>query len=415
MKLCGETVTKKQWLSLVGGFSGWTLDAMDWMLLSLMLPLLKLEFNLTLAQTGLLATATLGGAAIGGIIFGVLADYYGRVRMLTYTMIWFAVGTFLCGFTQSFEQLLVLRAITGIGIGGEWGVGATLVSEYWPDKMRARAISIVHSGYSIGYAIAIVATMLLAPAWGWRPLFWLGIVPAFVAIWIRRSVDEPESWVKSKEKRDAGIKLELEEAPKFPLKALFSGKSLRITLLGCIFMGGALMANWGINTWLPSYLVSAKGFNMIKSGGFLLVFNLGVLFGYQAYGWLADTRGRRFTFILGLIFGSIATGCYVIINDPQILLFWNFVLGASLGYFGTSGAYMSELYPAEMRATGTAFVFNFGRFMSMLSPFIIGALADTYGLGSGLGVTIVFNAIGLIGLLFLPETVRRGIKVFKNE
>jgi MFS family permease len=187
-----------RWKSLAAAFLGWTLDAMDWMILSIVLSQVGKEFNVGLAQLGMLGTVTLLGAAVSGLFVGVIADYLGRVRVLTFTMIWYALATAACGFAESFTQLLILRFITGIGLGGEWGVGAALVSEYWPEQYRARATSLVHSGWPIGFGLASLASIYILPTLGWRYMFYLGIIPAFVAMWVRLSVPEPEEWQKSK-------------------------------------------------------------------------------------------------------------------------------------------------------------------------------------------------------------------------
>ncbi len=409
MKLFGEHITKGQWSSLFGAWAGWALDAMDWTMLALILPMIKTAFHLTLPQLGLLATATLGGAAIGGVIFGIFADYYGRVKTLTLTMIWYGLGTAACALTQSFEQLLIIRAITGIGIGGEWGIGATLVSEYWPDKLRARAIGLVHSGWSIGYGLAVLSLMLVAPAYGWRGMFLLGIIPAFVAVIIRFGIKEPEAWLKAREERTQGIKV---NAAKFPLASLFTDEYRRVTLIACVFMGGALMANWGLSTWLPSYLKTAKGLSFMKTGIFLLVYQLGVFIGYQAYGWLGDKKGRRYAFFIGLTGGAITTAIFSQLSSPHVILYFNFVFGLSMGFYGLCGTFISELYPAHARATGTSFIMNFGRFLSMFSPVIIGTVAQSQGLAFGIGTTVGFIVISIVALYFLPETVRAGVKLY---
>jgi MFS family permease len=410
--LFGEKITKGQWGSLLGAWAGWALDAMDWTMLAMVFPLLKAEFGVSLPQLGMLATATLGGAAIGGIIFGILADYYGRVKMLTFTMIWYGLGTAACGFAQSYEQLLIIRAITGIGIGGEWGIGATLVAEYWPDRLRARAIGLVHSGWSIGYGLSVLCMMFVAPTYGWRVMFFLGIIPAIVAVLIRLGVQEPEVWIKAREERAKGIKADV---AKFPLASLFAAGYRRVTILACIFIGGALMANWGLSTWLPTYLKSAKGLDFVKTGIFLIVYQLGVFIGYQAYGWFADKKGRRYAFFFGLTGGGITTVIFSQLSSPQVILWFNFIFGLSMGFYGLTGTFISELYPAHARATGTSFIMNMGRFLSMFSPVIIGAVAQTQGLAFGIATTVGFLVIGIIALCFLPETVRAGVKLYSAE
>lgn len=398
------SIGKKQWTSLIAAMLGWTLDAMDWMMLALALPHIQNTFGITLAKAGLLSTATLAGAAIGGIIVGIIADYLGRVRVLMFTMAWYAIFTALCGFAQSWEQLMVLRFIVGIGLGGEWGVGAALVSEYWPAQHRAKATSLVHSGWPVGYGLAALLYILLVPNYGWRSLFFAGILPAFIAIWVRLSVPEPEAWLETRASRqDNAVK-----QPSFPLATLFSLKYVRLTLLAMLLASGALMAYWGAATWLPSFLAKAKGLNIVKTGTYLIVLNAGAFFGYQFFGWLADTRGRRTAFTLGMTLSIIAVLVYVSIKQPSTLLLFGPVYGfITYGFFGNFGAFISELFPTEARATATNLVFNFGRGMSMLSPYIIGLVGQKYGLGVGLGVTAVFYLIGVIAVLLLPETAHK--------
>lgn len=405
-----EKLTKNHWMSLGGAFAGWTLDAMDWMMLALALPLIRTTFDISLPQAGLLATATLAGAAIGGTLVGILADYMGRVKVLMLTMLWYGIFTGACGLAQSYEQLLFLRVIVGIGLGGEWGVGAALVSEYWPDKYRARATSLVHSGWPIGYGLASLAYMYIVPSYGWRSLFFLGIIPAFIAIIVRLTVPEPKAWLESKERKETGT------VTKFPLATLFSGQYVRSTILAMILATGALMAYWGSATWLPSFLATTKKLDIVKTGGFLIILNAGAFLGYQFFGWLADRNGRRTAFIAGMLGSIVVTIIYVMINDNQALLLFGPVFGfITYGFFGIFGAFVSELFPAEARATGTSLVFNFGRGMSMLSPFIIGAVAQAHGLTLGLGLTAVFNLIGVIAVYLLPETVKAGVRYVTNK
>lgn len=391
----------RRWRSLIAAALGWTLDAMDWMLLSLALTLIGKEFNLQMTDLGLLATATLAGAALSGLFMGVIADYFGRVKMLTVTMIWYAAFTAACGFAQDYTQLIVLRFLTGIGLGGEWGIGAALVSEYWPEKYRARATCLVHSGWPIGYGLASLAYIYIVPAWGWRGLFFLGVIPAFVALWVRLSVPEPEEWRKTKERRDSG------EVMKFPLATLFGPEYLRTTILAIIWTSGSLMAYWGAATWLPAFLSKAKQLDIVRTGTYLIVLNAGAFFGYQFYGWLADTKGRRWALIFAAVACIVATVLYVSIDSPTPLLLFGPVFGFfTYGLFGIFGAYISELFPAEARATGTSLVFNSGRGVSMLSPVIIGSVAASHGLVMGLGITALFNLIAMVALVLLPETAK---------
>ena len=391
---------KRRWQSLFASFSGWTLDAMDWMFLALCLPMIGKTFDLSLPSMGLLATATIAGSAIGGMAGGFVADKYGRVRMLTWTMTGYAIFTALCGFAQSFEQLLILRILVGIFLGGEWGAGASLVSEYWPEKYRARATAFVHSGWAVGYGLASFFFMNIVPVFGWRALFWVGIIPAIVAVIIRLNVPEPEQWVKSKELASTNA-----QSVKTPSSIIFSKAYLSRTILATILSSSMLLAYWGSASWLPSYLLKTQGLSIVSTGIFLILLNAGAFCGHLSLGTLADKKGRRWTFMIGLGASIIVTIIYVMIKDPQVLLLFGFVFGFfTYGYFGTMGAYLSELFPVEARASGVSFTFSAGRFVSMSSPYIIGWIGTAYGLAMGIGVTAAFYLIGMIVTWMLPET-----------
>ena len=399
-----DKITKESWKCLIAAFAGWSLDAMDAMLLILALPLIAKEFATDMGGMGLLVTMTLVGASFSGLFVGVLADKFGRVRVLMGTMIFYAVFTGLCGFAQSYVQLAFLRFLTGIGLGGEWGVGAALITETWPAKWRAWATSTVHSGFPVGYGLATLAYMYIAPVYGWRALFFLGILPAFVAIWIRLAVGEPQAWQK-KQKETAN------KPPQMPLAMLFQGMYLKRTIFATLLASGTLLAFWGGGTWVPTYLAQHKGLDIVKSGTFLLVLNLGGICGHQLFGYLSGHLGRRLSMILGISSAAIATLVYVTIESSDVLFWFGFLFGmTTFGFFGTFGAYLAELYPVEARATGVGFTFNIGKAISMLSPYLIGVAASTYGLAMGLGLTTVFYGMAIVAILFLPETRHHNIE-----
>jgi MFS family permease len=328
--------------------------------------------------------------------------------MLMFTMIWYGIFTAACGFAQSYEQLLILRTLTGIGLGGEWGVGAALVSEYWPDRHRAKATCLVHSGWPLGYGLAAVAFIFVTPSYGWRGLFWVGVIPAFIAIIVRLSVPEPELWLEAKKRRAEGGAGDADS--KFPLATLFSRQYIRLTLLAIVLAAGALMAYQGAATWLPTYLAKTKGLNIARTGSFIIILNLGAFLGYQFFGWLADVKSRRFAFTVGMSGAIVATLIYVMIDNLQALLYFGPVFGfITYGFFGIFGAFISELFPTKARATATSLIFNCGRLPAMMAPYLIGVVAQTRGLGFGLGTTIVYDMLALVGLFFLPETVKAGV------
>lgn len=396
-------VTRESWKCLLATFAGWALDAMDAMLLVLALPLIAQEFGSGMEGMGFLVTITLVGAAFSGLFVGVLADRFGRVKMLMVTMLFYSVFTALCGFAQSYLQLVFLRFLTGIGLGGEWGVGAALITETWPAKWRAWATSTVHSGFPVGYGLATLAYMYIAPEYGWRVLFFLGIIPAFIAIWIRLAVGEPAVWKNAQKKKP-------DMRPTMALATLFKQGYLKRTIFATLLATGTLMAFWGGNTWVPTYLAKYRGLDIVKSGTFLLILNLGGVCGHQLFGYLSGVIGRRASMFLGISLAAISTLIYVTIESPELLFWFSFFLGLStFGFFGTFGAYLAELYPVDARATGVSFTFNVGKAFSMLSPLLIGVAASSYGLAVGLGLTTVFYTLSLISLIFLPETRFRSI------
>jgi MFS family permease len=342
----------------------------------------------------------------------MLADYLGRVKVLMITMLWYGILTALCGFAQTYEQLLVLRFICGIGLGGEWGVGAALVTEYWPENLRSRATSFVHSGWPVGYGLASVAYMFIVPLYGWRALFFIGIIPAIVAIWVRYSVPEPEVYLEAKKKIAVAELSGNAEATKAPLALLFSAKHRYRTFVASLLTTGALMAYWGSASWLPSFLATTRGLDVVRTGSFLIILNIGAFFGYQFFGWVADTYGRRASFKLGITGSIIVTLIYVSINDNSVLMWFGPIFAfVTYGFFGPFGSFLAELFPPEIRATAASLCFNVGRGMSMLSPFMIGAFATNYGLAYGLGLTAVFNLLGLIAVFLLPETRTLGVAI----
>jgi MFS family permease len=398
---------KLRWRSLAAAFGGWSLYAMDWMALAILMPLIKVAFNLSMSQAGLLFTATIAGAAIGGFIGGVLADYYGRVRILMFTIIFYAIFTGLCGLAQSYEQLLAFRAITGLGLGAEWGIGAALVSEYWPEARRAKATSLVHTGFPIGYGFAALLSIFIVPAFGWRGMFFVGAVPAVFALWVRWALPEPEEW---KVVRDARLKAKAnpDNKPKFTMAILFTPQYLRTTVFACLFMGFALMAYWGAVAWIPTFLAKERGLSLVRSGGYLVLLNAGAVAGILFFGWLADIKGRRIACIAGMGSAFFTTIIYVFIKDPIVLLIFGPVFGfTSTGCFGIFAAYLSELFPAEARASGTSLAYSgVGRIMALGAPYFLGLMADHMGLTAGLAVNAIYYLLAVGAVYCLPETAK---------
>ena len=400
-------ITKRQWRALFAAQFGWMLDAMDIMFYAFALVAIQRDFKLTSAQAGAVASLTLLASAFGGIFFGALADRVGRVRTLVLAILGYSVFTALTATAQTLAALLLWRCLVGFGMGGEWSAGSVLVSETWPAEHRGKAIGIMQSGWAIGYIFAALISAVVLPKLGWRVLFLIGILPAFLVAWIQRHVPEPEIWVRNKDERRAGPG----DAPSRSIGVIFKPPLLRKTLTASLLTTCVLFAYWGLFTWMPAFLSrpvaqGGAGLSVVKSSAWIVPMQIGAFFGYLLFGFLADRFGRRPTFIAFLVAAAILVPAYGQLARHEL---WLFVLGPFIGFFGHGyfsvfGAMLAELFPTQVRATAQGLTYNVGRAFSALAPFLIGALSDVYGIGSALAVTAFFFLAGAVVMLLLPET-----------
>ena len=401
-----RTVTREQWRVLLAAKFGWMLDAMDFMLYTMAVGQLRTYFGFGDDWAGFLGTATLVMSGVGGAIFGYVADRFGRTRALMGTILIFSFASLGAATSQTVWQLLFWRAVLGIGMGGEWASGAVLVSETWPAHLRNKAISIMQSGWALGYMAASISAAIIlgAPSLGadaWRWLFVLGVAPAFFTLWIRRYVREPESWAKKP--RASGPN---------PFAVIFGPTLLKRTLL-IIALGSAVQfANWGLFFWLPTFLArpiaqGGAGMGVVGSLPWIIPVQLGAYAGYLTFGFIADRIGRRRAFVLYMLAAAALVPVYgQMARSPTILL----ALGPLLGYFGYGyfsmfGSFVAELYPAAVRATGQGTSYNIGRMAGAIAPFTIGVIATMPGIGIGLALSVT-SAFFLLaaGLVFtLPD------------
>ena len=397
-----KSITRDQWKTLVAAQLGWMLDAMDVMLYAFALGAIQKEFELSSAQAGALASVTLVASAFGGIGFGILADRIGRARSLMISILMYSVFTSLTASAGSLWQLLLWRALVGLGMGGEWSAGSVLVSETWPSRHRAKAIGFMQAGWAIGYILAALLAAAILPVFGWRTLFLIGILPAFFTLWIRRNIHEPEIW-KSRESTP-GIR-------RYVSADLFRAPLLRRTLLGSLITMLVLFAYWGLFTWMPSFFSrpieqGGAGLGIVKSSGWIIPMQIGAFFGYTSFGFFADRFGRRPVFTFFLICAAILVPIYGQLARHDIVLL---VLGPFIGFFGHGffsvfGVMLSELFPTHVRGTAQGLVYNVGRAFSAFAPYTIGALADLHGLGTALAITSAFFFLGGVAIFLLPET-----------
>lgn len=391
-----------QWRALVASTAGWTLDAMDVMLYAFALGHIRQEFGLSAAQAGALASVTLLSSAFGGIGFGVLADRYGRARMLRVAILTYSLFTALTATATTVWILALWRAMVGIGLGGEWSAGSVLVAETWPARHRGKAIGIMQSGWAIGYMLAAGLAALILPLWGWRPLFVIGILPALLAFWIRRHVPEPERWEPRGPEKGSLLS---------GLPVLFRAPLLGRTLVATGIATFLLFAYWGLFTWVPTFLASPEaeggaGLGIVRSTGWIIPMQLGALAGYLSFGFLADRFGRRPVFLVFVLSSAVLVPLYGgAARDPVLLMILGPLIGFfGHGYFSVFGAMLAELYPTSIRGTAQGLCYNAGRAVSALAPYTIGAIADLRGLGAALAFTAIFYVVAG-GLIFkLPET-----------
>ncbi len=403
-----RTITREQWHVLVAAKLGWMLDAMDFMLYAMAIGQLRAYFGIDDGMAGLLGTVTLVMSGVGGIIFGVVADRLGRTRALMATILMFSLASLGASTSQTLMQLLMWRAILGIGMGGEWASGAVLISETWPPAHRNKAISIMQSGWAIGYVLAALAAaaILGAPGAGpeaWRWLFVVGVVPALFTLWIRRHVREPEAW-KARGAAAAGVGN--------PFAVIFGRALLGRTLLIMLLGSSVQFAYWGIFFWLPAFLArpvaeGGAGMGIVGSIGWIIPVQIGAYLGYLTFGFIADRFGRRRTFVLFMLVAALLVPIYgQMARSPLILMLLGPVLGYfGHGYFSMFGSFIAELFPTAVRGTGQGTSYNVGRMVGAAAPYTIGAVAALPGIGIGLalGVTSAFFLLAA-GLIFtLPD------------
>lgn len=397
-----EPITPAARKALWGSAIGYAMDGFDLLILGFMLRAISADLGLSQAQSASLVTATLIGAVLGGIGFGMLSDRLGRVRVLTWTIVLFAVFTGLCAFAQGYWDLLAYRTIAGLGLGGEFGIGMALVAEAWPASKRARASSYVGLGWQAGVLAAAIFTPMLLPQIGWRGMFILGLFPAVVAYFIRRGLHEPEVFVAHA--RAAGQAL--------PLGLLVAdGRTRRISLGMVILCSVQNFGYYGVMIWLPNYLSSRFGFGLTQSATWTAVTILGMAAGIFAFGHIADRLGRKPAF-LGYMLGAAAmVVLYSRLTEPTVLLFAGAVMGFFVnGMLGGYGALMSELYPTAARATAQNVLFNIGRAVGGFGPLVVGAVSAALGFETAIALLALLYLLDILAMwLLIPE--RRGAEL----
>ena len=411
---------KERWKIMWASIIGYAMDGLDVLILSFAMAAIVSEFGLTLGEGGMIATYTLIGTVLGGYIFGIFADWWGRVHTFSLTIIIFSIFTGACAFADNAVHLDILRFLAGLGLGGEYGIGMTLVSETWPGAKRARATAGVAMGWQAGAVLAAILAAVVLPDYGWRGLFLVGVLPALRAAWARHGIKEPPMWVQRKEmkkalqaRKDAGEKLtaeeeeQLTEAKKFPLAHLFADKKTTITTIALTIMTSVQnFGYYGIMVWLPMILLKEHGLTTKSMSGWMIVTVIGMIAGIFVFGWLCDRLGRKKPYLLFYVCAAAMVYIYVNLGTPIALLFG----GAFLGFFCNGmmagyGTLLSENYTTDARSTAQNFIFNTGRAVGGFAPVIIGTIAQTNGFNTAFVLlSAVYLAAAVNVLFFVKDT-----------
>ncbi len=401
-------ITPAQRRTLAAAALGWMLDAFDAMLYALVLAHVMRDLGMSKGTAGLLNSLTLLASGIGGVLFGFIADRVGRKRSLMLSILTYSICSFASGLSTSVLMLAVFRFILGLGMGGEWNTGATLVAETWPTRWRAKALAVVQSSWAIGYALAALAAGIVLHYADWRMAFFVGILPALVVLWIRRQVPESEMW--ELRRAQAPQKSQASDG-RSGFRQIFRPPFLRHTLALLLMNFFGMFAWWGLFTWIPPYLSlpmeqGGRGFGIMGTTTLLVVLNLAGMFpGYASFGWVADYLGRRKAFITYTLLAALTVPVYASARSQWMLL----VVGTVLAFFGTgffsgSGIIGSEIFPTQVRARALGLTYNGARTLSSIAPFVIGAVGQTRGLSWAFYLCGVSFLMSCAVATQLPET-----------
>ncbi len=396
-------VTLAERRSLIAGGLGWMLDAMDVMLYSMVLAHLMRDLGMSKDVAGFLNSLTLGASALGGLLFGFVADRVGRTRSLVASILVYSLASGACGFSRTIVELAIFRFILGLGMGGEWATGAALIAETWPAEHRGKALGLMQSSWAIGEMIAAGVAGLVLPHFGWRAVFFVGILPAFIVFWILRSVPESEIWQRRTTANSSG-------GTRGSLRLLWRSDIRWQGILVTVMNACGMFGYWGLFTWIPAYLSlpaseGGRGLDLLKTTTWLLVMGVGKWFGYTLFGFFADSKGRRVSYVTYLLVAAALVPIYGMAKTPLwLLLLGPFVAFFGTGFFSGFSAIASELFPTEIRATAMGLSYNIGRGFSAIAPFVVGAIALRFGFRPAFYLLAgAFLCSGLLALL-LPET-----------
>jgi MFS family permease len=387
-----------KWRVLFGGFFSYTFDAMDILLLAMCLQAIMADLHLTPAAAGMLATSTMIGVALSAVIMGSFSDNYGRRAALQVSLVSFSIFTMAIALTNDYWEILILRFVAGLGLGGLWGVISAYISETWPIHQRGRAAAFALSSFPVGVALAAYFAGHIIPDYGWRAVFWTAGLALLVAIYIQLFVPESAPWKAQHEARNKAAERDHKKHDSVMLNEIFTKDLAKSTILGALVAGLSLSAYWGTTTWLPTYLVKEGGLPVSDMGMFMTVLSVGMFIGYQLFGWLADVIGKRHALLITLFGCAITLPMYALATDRIVLLWLGPVYAFFVAWVGLFGSYF------RVRATGAGFCFNVGRGVSAFAPVLFGGVAQMIGLQMALGACGALFLLAGIVMVFMPNT-----------
>jgi MFS family permease len=396
--------------ALLAAALGWMLDAFDVMLFALVLPPVMAELGLSKAQAGVMGSLALLAAAGGGIAFGVISDRFGRTRALMGSVLLYSAFTGLTALTHTAWQFAICRVLLGLGMGGEWASGATLVSEHWKAEHRGKAMGLMQSAWAVGYGLAALVVGVALEHIGWRGIFAIGVLPALLVFWVQKYVEEPPMWQATRGAAARAAGTDAGPTGLAAIRSLFHGPMLPLTVAVTFMNACTLFGWWGLNQWVPSYLSLAPdaggvGLAPRTMAAFVFAMQVGMWFGYVTFGYIGDVVGRKRAYVGYLLAASVLLPLYGFLREPTVLL----ALGPFVAFFGTGyysgfGALTAELYPTSVRGTAQGFTYNLGRIASAAAPWVVGSLASSRGFAAAFAVTGAAFLMAAIAWRWIPET-----------
>jgi len=384
--------------TVVASVAGLTLEGMDIMFISFAMSMIIAEFHIDMVAGGLISSITNIGMLAGGVIFGILADKFGRVKIFTYTILLFAIGTALTGLAVNIEQVYIFRFIAGLGAGGEYGIGMALVAEAWPKNKQGRASSYVSIGAQYGVILAALLSAIILPSWGWRGLFFTGLVPVIFAFIVRKKLDESPEWLKAQKKKQLVPK-------EGKLKQLFATPRTSVTTIALAIMATVQIAGYnGLMIWLPSMLQQSQGLSVSNSALWTISTAAGMIAGMLTFGQFIDRFGMKRSYGIFLFASAVAVFLYAFAAGSAGLLIGGAIVGFfSNGMFAGYGALISNFYPIEVRSTATNTIFNFGRALGGLSPILVGYILQHANVTVAMGYLALLYCISFIAMVSLNK------------